>query len=598
MHKKNKFLGKLNFPIYWLHNNVSRNQFLIISGLLVGLTAGLAAIILKSIVHYIHLFLSSNYFANINKLVLLLSPLVGILLTLIVVKLFFKGKIGKGISNILYEIAQKSSFVYRDKMYSHIITSSLTVGFGGSAGLEAPIVVTGSALGSNYARRFHLNYKERTVLLSAGAAAGISAVFNAPIAGVMFAIEILLTDIVTFELITIIIASVSGALFSKIILQEDILFFFKLKESFNYIHVPFYFLLGILSGLVSLYYIKITHRIEKIFLHYKNYVFKRAIVGGLILGLLCLLFPALFGEGYESIKILADDNASKILENSLFKFELGNEYFLVLFIGIIMLVKVIATSLTLSSGGNGGNFAPSLFVGAFSGFFFSKTTNLITALGLPESNFTIVGMSGILSGVMHSPLTAIFLIAEVTGGYELIIPLMIVASISFLISKHFEPFSMDTKKLASKNLIFTANKDKNILSQLKVHDMIETDIKIIDEESNLGNLVNIIKSCKRNIFAVVNSEHDFKGIINLDDVRDIMFRQDMYESIIIKQIMKRPHRLIQYNESVETILKKFDECNDWNLPVVRNKKYVGFISKSKLHIKYRNQLIEQSGTHE
>jgi len=594
--QKKKNLKSFNYnPIFWLHQKVSKNQFLIISGVLVGLTAGIAAITLKTIVHYIHLALASDYVLNYPRLVLLFSPLLGIILTLLIVKFFFKGKIGKGVSNILYEIAQKQSFVYKDKMYSHIITSSLTVGFGGSVGLEAPIVVTGSAIGSNYGRKYHLNYKERTVLLAAGAAAGIGAVFNAPIAGVMFAIEILLTDIVITELITIIIASVCGALFSKIILQEDILFYFKLKESFNYIYVPFYVGLGVLCGIVSLYYIKITHFIEKIFNKYKTHIFKRAVIGGLILGVLCLLFPALFGEGYESIKILAENNPSKLLENSLFKFQIGNNYFLILFIGIIMLIKVIATSITLASGGNGGNFAPSLFVGAFSGFFFSKTINSLNFAHLPESNFTIVGMAGILTGVMHSPLTAIFLIAEITGGYELIIPLMIVASISYVITKHFEPFSMDTKKLAQKNLIFTGNKDKNILSQLKIHDLIETDIQTIDLEDNLGQLVDLIKNSKRNIFAVIDKTSEFKGIVNLDDVRAIMFRQEMYEQIKIKQIMKLPHRIIQYNESVETILKKFDSCHDWNLPVVRNKKYKGFISKSKLHIRYRNQLIEQTG---
>ncbi len=592
---KSKVLYLLSYPINLLHNKISRNQFLIVSGVLVGLIAGFAAIILKTLVHYIHLLLSNKQIASYDHLVLLFSPLLGILLTIIVVKIFFNGRLGKGVANILYEIAQKSSFVYKDKMYSHILTSSLTVGFGGSVGLESPIVVTGSAIGSNYARLFHLNYKERTVLLAAGAAAGIGAVFNAPIAGVMFAIEIILADIVITELIAIITAAVSGALLSKIILQEDMLFFFNLTEKFDYHNVPFYIALGILSGFISLYYIKITHLVEGIFEKYKIQVFKKAIIGGIILGILCLFFPPLFGEGYESIKSLASNSANKLLENSLFQFEIDNEYFIVFFVGIIMLIKVLATSITLSSGGNGGNFAPSLFVGAFSGYFFAKSINLADISHLPESNFTLVGMSGILSGVMHAPLTAIFLIAEVTGGYELIIPLMIVSSTSYLISKHFEPYSMDTKKLASKNLIFTANKDKNILSQLKTQEIIETDIKTIDYEGNLGDLVEVIKTSKRNIFAVITKEHEFKGIINLDDVRAIMFRQEMYLEIKVKQVMKRPHRVIQYNDSVETILKKFDETNEWNLPVVKNKKYRGFISKSKLHIKYRSQLIEQTG---
>jgi len=585
-------------PIKWLHKKLTHRQFLIIAGIIVGLISGFAAIILKSIVHFIQLLLTNQYFTQYEKIVFLVSPLVGIVLTVGVVKFFFKGKIGKGIANILYEIAQKSSFVYPDKMYSHIITSSITVGFGGSAGLESPIVVTGSAIGSNFGKKFQLNYKERTVLLAAGAAAGISAVFNAPIAGVMFAIEILLTEVAVAELIPIIFASVSGALFSKIILQEDILFFFKLKENFSYLNVPFYIGLGILSGFVSLYYIKITHFIENKFDRFKTKVFKKAIISGVILGILCLLFPALFGEGYASIKYLANDEAYKILEDSLFKFEIGNEFFLLIFIGLIMLIKVIATSVTLSGGGNGGNFAPSLFVGAFTGYFFSNVLNSSNYVTLPTSNFTLVGMSGILSGVMHSPLTAIFLIAEITGGYELMIPLMIVSSFSYIISKHFEPFSMDTKKLALKNLIFTSNKDKNILSQLHIHQLIETDIKTIQPDANLGQLINLIKNCKRNIFAVVTKDNEFKGIINLDDIREIMFRRDMYEKIKITQLMKNSVKVIDINDSVDTVIKKFDKSQEWNLPVVENKKYRGFISKSKLHIQYRNQLIEQSGIQE
>lgn len=594
MEKQNIYVNIINYPINWLHKKINKSQFFIISGVFVGFTSGFAAIILKTAVHYIHLLLSTKYFSNLNNLIFLISPVVGIVLTVVVIKYFFKGKIGKGISNILYEIARKSSFVNKDKMYSHVITSSITVGFGGSAGLEAPIVVTGSAIGSNYGRVFNLTYKERTVLLAAGAAAGIAAVFDAPIAGIMFAIEIILPEIVVAEMIPIIIASVSGALCSKIILKEDILFFFKLQQHFNYYNVPYYICLGVLSGFLSLYYFKLTHKIEGIFEKFKSKIFAKAIIGGLILGILCFLFPPLFGEGYNSIKLLAEGNPNSIIDNSLFEFLKGNNFFLIFFVGLIMLIKVIATSLTLSSGGNGGNFAPSLFVGAFSGFFFSKTINFIYPSFLPESNFTLVGMSGILSGVMHAPLTAIFLIAEITGGYELMIPLMIVASLSFLISKHFEPHSMDKKKLASEGLIFTANKDKNILSQINILNLIDKDIITLEPDVQLRKLVYLVKNQNKSIFAIVTRDNIFKGIVTLDMIREMMFNEKLYDEIKMEEIMKFPEKIITIEDNIEIILKKFDECNEWNLPVIDNNKYIGFISKSKIHIEYRTQLIKQT----
>ena len=597
MEASEKYLKVVNYPVNWIQKHLNRRQFFILSGIFVGLTSSCAAIFLKTAVHYIHLLLSNPNIYNFN-IVYLLSPLLGIILTVLVVKYLFNGNIGKGISNVLYEIAQKSSFVHTDKMYSHLITSSLTVGFGGSAGLESPIVVTGSAIGSNYSKTFLLSYKERSVLLAAGAAAGIAAVFNAPIAGIMFAIEILLPEVVVTEMITIIIAAVTGALCSKIVLQEDILFHFKLQQNFNYFNVPFYIFLGGLSGFLSLYYIKITHKIESIFEKQKSRIFYRAIVGGLLLGLLCFLFPPLFGEGYSSIKLLAEGRSVELLDNSSFESFKDNPLFLLFFIGLITLIKVVATSLTLSSGGNGGNFAPSLFVGAFSGFFFSKTLNLIYPFELPESNFTLVGMSGILSGVIHAPLTAIFLIAEITGGYELMIPLMIVSSLSFIISRHFESHSMDTKKLAKKGLIFTEDKDKKILSQINISSLIDTNILTLEPEVKLRKLVSLIKHQNKNIFAIVNKNGIFRGIVTLDMIREIMFNEKLYDKTTMQEIAKYPKKTINAEDDISTILNKFDEWNEWNLPVVDNKKYLGFISKSKIHIEYRAQLINQVGSYE
>jgi len=582
-------------PIRKLHRILNRTQFLIFLGALVGITAGFAAVLLKTIVHYIRIFLSTDYNIPFQYYVLAILPFVGILLTVFVVKHFFNGNIGRGISNVLFEIAQKSSFVQHHKMYSHIITSSLTVGFGGSAGLEAPIVVTGSAIGSNFGKAYNVNYKDRTLLLACGAAAGIAAVFNAPVAGIMFAMEVMLTDITIIEMLPLIIAAVSGALCSKIVLQEEILFFFNLKQSFNYANVPFYIGLGILSGFVSLYYARMTHRIEHFFSRYKNKIYLRAIIGGTILIILTLLFPPLFGEGYNSIKILSDGNPSALLDKSIFASFSDTQWFVLIFVGLIAFVKVIATSITLSSGGNGGNFAPSLFVGAFFGYFYAHFINLFRTTPLPESNFTLVSMSGVLSGVMYAPLTGIFLIAEITGGYDLMIPLMIVSSFSFFIAKHFEPYSMDTKKLATIGQIFTSDKDNNILTLIKTADLIEQDIMTIQLDSDLGDLVEILKNCHRYIFAVVNAKNEFEGILSIDDIRSIMFRQDLYNKIRIREILKIPPVIIQTTDDMRTVMKKFDESGHWNIPVLDKKIYVGFISKSRLLLNYRNQLRKQTG---
>lgn len=578
----------------WLNNRLSRSQFLIISSILVGLLSGFAAILLKTIVYFIHILLSTKYILTLNSLIYLISPILGIFLTVLVVKVFFKGKLGRGISNILYEIANKSSFVHKDKVYSHIITSAITVGFGGSAGLESPIVVTGAAIGSNYSRLFHFSFKERTVLLAAGSAAGIAAVFDAPIAGIMFAIEVILPEIVAADIIPIIIAAVSSALLSKVILKEDILLYFQLTQHFNYFNVPYYIILGIFSGFLSLYYFKFFLKIENIFDKLKSGILTKAIIGGFLLGLLCIIFPPLVGEGYQSIKFLAQGTPEKILNNSWFEYLSGNSNFLILFTGLILLTKTIATSLTLSAGGNGGNFAPSLFMGAFSGFFFSRSMSQLFSVNLPESNFILVGMSGILSGVMHAPLTGIFLIAEVTGGYELMIPLMIVSSLSYLIVRYFEPFSMEKKKFASKGLIFTANRDKNILSQINVQNLIDKEIISVDISFSLRDLIELIQDNKFSTFSITFNGL-FKGIVTLDSIREIMFNEKMYDKMTMKDILKIPKQIININDDIVTIMKKFDECHELILPVLNGNTCVGTISKASILFEYREILINQSG---
>ena len=578
--------------INWVHSKLNKRQFLIFSSMLVGLTAGLAAVALKSIVNYIHRAIVYNYNIPFQYILYIFFPLIGLLTTVYVVQKVLKGKLGRGTANVLYSIAKKSAFLPKDQMYSHIFTSALTVGFGGSAGLESPIVTTGSAIGSNYARTYKLSYRDRVLLLACGASAGIAAAFNSPIAGVLFSLEVMLADVSISAFIPLIIAAAVGALCSNIILQEGELFAFHYIQPFNFHFTIYYIILGVLSGLVSVYYVRMYARVENLINPDKNRVYLKAIIGGLVLAVLILLFPTLFGEGYSSITALSEMNSEKLIQKSILQPLITNEWLLVLFIGILVFVKVVATSITISSGGNGGNFAPSLFVGAYLGYFFSRVIGMLGITKLPEGNFTIVAMSGILSGIFHAPLTAIFLIVEITGGYGLMIPLMIVSAISFTVVKYFEPYSMDDKKLAKKGHVMTQNKDKSILASLDVSSIIETDFHKVSPNSTLGELVEIIGHSSRNIFPVVNDQNQLVGIILLDNIREVMFKHELYETIYVKELMRSPAAKVTPKESMTSVMKKFDESGAWNLPVLSHNEYVGFVSKSSIFSKYRKVLVK------
>ncbi len=583
---------KYKIPLLWLRRHTSDREFMLISSVLVGLTAGLSAVVLKSLVHYIHLLLAYGNRLLDQPYWLVIFPLIGILLTVLVVRTFFKGSIGRGTANILYNISQKSSMVERHKMYSHVVTSAITAGFGGSAGLESPIVVTGSAIGANYGRDYHLNYRDRTLLLACGAAAGIAAVFNAPIAGVLFAIEVLLTDISIAAFIPLIISAVVGTLCSKIILEEEILFNIGQREYFEASHIPFYVLLGILAGMMSVYYTRMALRVEELFESYQQKVYTRALVGGMMLGLLIMLFPPLFGEGYDSIMVLERGDAEKLLQDSWLAFFGTNEWLVLGFVGALSLVKVFASTITIASGGNGGNFAPSMFVGASTGYFFARIVNLLNIGNLPVSSFSMVGMAGILSGVMHAPLTAVFLIAEITGGYTLMIPLMVVAATSYAMVKYFEPYSLDTKKLAQKGQLLTGNKDRTILHIMKIRHLIEDEFQQISPDATLGELVEVIAHSRRNLFPVVNEDKKLEGVILLENVREIMFKTDKYDVVRVRELMVKPPAIVQYDDSMADVMKKFDESGAWNLPVLRQEVYLGFVSKSSIFTKYRKLLIK------
>lgn len=585
-----KYLSKLENVIGFAQSILTPKQFIFLSAVLVGISSAFAVIVLKSFAHWVFSF--ATYINGILKLSFINSilPIIGIVLTVFVVKRVLGGTIEKGTSQILYTVAKKASIIPKKQMYAQIITSSLTVGLGGSAGLESPIVITGAAFGSNYAQRYKLSYKDRTLLIGCGVAAGVAAAFNAPIAGVLFAIEVLLVDVSISAFTPIMIAAATGALVSVIVLDETILLSFKQQQTFDFHNIPFYILLGIFTGFISVYYSRNFARVEHFFARLKLSSYKKALFGASILAIIIFVFPTLFGEGYESIKTLSESDPGQLLENTLFSGFRNNSWALLIFIGLTMMLKVFATGITLGCGGNGGNFAPSLFLGSYVGFFFSKFLNLTGLTKLPISNFTMVGMAGILSGLFHAPLTAIFLIAEITGGYNLMIPLMIVASISFAISKRFEKHSMDVKSLAAKGHAFTSNKDSNILTTLDTNSIIQTDYLTVSPDENLERLVDLISHSNQVIFAVVDKDQKMVGIVHFNTIREIIFNHYRVKYTLVKEVMIQPIEIITPNDSMETVMNKFENAKVVFLPVIKDGKYYGFISKSIALEAYRTKL--------
>jgi CIC family chloride channel protein len=572
---------------------LSERNFIYLSCVAVAISCALAVIVLKSFAHNVFLF--ANYLNTYLKLPYSNSilPVIGILLTVFVVRRFLNGKLEKGSSHILHSVAKKGGIVPKKQMYAQIITSSLTVGLGGSAGLESPIVITGAAFGSNFAQKYKLSQKDRILLLACGVAAGIGAAFNAPIAGVLFAIEVVLTDVSISAFIPIMISAATGALVSQMILSSDILLSFNKEQNFNFHNTPYYILLGILAGFVSVYHARNFRRVEHFFSKFKKRPYRKALFGATLLAVLIFFFPTLFGEGYESIKTLSTNHPEILLDNTILKNYKSNEWILLAFIGITTLLKSFATGLTLGSGGNGGNFAPSLFVGSYLGFFVAKSIHLLgISNSLPVANFTIVGMAGILSGLFHAPLTAIFLIGEITGGYDLMVPLMIVSSISFAVSKKFEKHSMDVKSLADKGDVFTSDKDKNILQSIDFLALIKTDIKTITIENSLENLVDYLSTLNQELFPVLDEKDRLVGIVDFNDIRSTIFNSFRVKYTSIKEILKQPIDIVQYDDGIEVVMEKFEATNQNTLAVIKYGKFFGFISKIDILEVYREKLKE------
>ena len=581
----------LSKPLIYLQEKISARQFFILSSILVGLTSGAAAILLKAFVHSID-SLVRRYATNFDGfLVFAVFPMVGILLTVLFVKYGLKGKFKKGTAPIVYSIARKASVLPTSQMYTQMVTSGLTVGFGGSVGLESPMVSTGAAIGSNYARVYKLSYKDRTILLASGAAAGIAAAFNSPIAGVLFAVEVLLTDISAAAFVPLIISAASGALLSKVILQEGVVIAFTLQQPFDSGNLPFYIILGFLAGFVSLYYAHAFEWVAAKMSAIKN-EWRRILLGGASLFLLLILFPPLFGEGYTSIEALANLKPDTLIDASILRGFITTDIALLLFLAVLVFLKTIAAAITIGSGGNGGSFGPSLFVGAYMGYTFAAILQMMGFTDVPVTNLTLVGMAGILSGVFYAPLTAIFLIAEITGGYELMIPLMITSALSNAVAHYVEPLSMEGKKLSLMLNQAVENRDQFLLSKLDLSALIETSFSTVGIDEPVHSLIQVISKSTRNTFPVIGVNHELLGVIHMDNIRSIIFSPEKYQQLTVRDLTSKPAATIAVHENLASVLRKFDETNQWNLPVVDNGRYVGFVSKSSVLARYRSELLK------
>ncbi|MDR1756400.1 MAG: chloride channel protein [Culturomica sp.] len=575
--------------LFWRIRSIKEKNFVLILSLLVGIVSGLAAVALKNMVHYTHLFFTERLQVDSGSLLFFVYPFIGILLTSLFVRYFVREDISHGVTKVLYAISRRNSMIKPHNNYSSMIASTITIGFGGSVGTEATIVLTGASIGSNLARFFHMNYKVMTLMIGCGAAGAIAGIFKAPIAGIVFTLEVLMLDLTMASLIPLMISAISAYVIVYFLMGNGIVLDFIVQDQFALSNVPYYIILGICCGLLSVYFIRMNIRIER-FVAGIRHSFRRVLAGGALLGLLIFLFPPLYGEGYVSLQALLTGNADSILNNTYF-FGLRDHIFMVLlYVTGLVFVKVIATALTNGSGGVGGVFAPSLFTGGVGGFLVATLINLTGIATVPVSYFVLAGMAGVMSGVMKAPLTAMFLIAEITGGYSLLVPLMLTSVVSHLTTGGMEPHSIYARRLAMKGDLITHNKDKAVLTLMKLDKVIETDFKPIPVEATLGDLVKQVSRSPRNIFPVVGSRNELLGIVLLDDIRKIMFNQDLYATTYVQDYMTVPPAVVEIGDTMDAVMKKFEETGAWNLPVIERGVYAGFVSKAKIFNTYRRVL--------
>lgn len=569
------------------------NHFLYYVSILIGVLVGLAAVIIKKGVHYLQQILSLTESFEFSQFYPLVFPTIGIGLAVFFINFILKRHVGHGVPSVLYAISKQSGIIPKHNIFSSIITSILTVGFGGSVGLEGPTVATGAAVGSTVGQMFRLNYRQVTHMLAFASAAALAAIFKAPIAAIVFALEVIMIDLTMVALVPLLIASVTAVITSYVFMGRGAIYAIQSIDPFTYSDLIWYALLGVFAGFISIYFTKVYIYITSIFSEIKSW-YKRLLLGGSVLGLLIFLFPALFGEGYEFINAALHGDYSQMFDNTFFADFQENIWVVLGVILLVILMKAIATSVTFGAGGIGGVFAPSLFIGTYAGLLFAKAVNLSSLAKVSESNFAMVGMAGLISGILHAPLTAIFLIAEITTGYQLFVPLMITATLSYATTRIFVPNSIYTYQLARRGELMTHHKDKAVLQLMRVDKVIETDFKTIHLDATLGDLVKLITKSKRNIFPVVDDDNHFYGIVTLDVIRNVMFKPELYDIAKISEFMFVPLATVKPNESMEEVANKFNKTGNFTMPVVQDEKYLGFVSRANVYSAYRKLLKDFS----
>lgn len=577
--------------LQWREQHIGERTFVVFLALLVGVGAGLAAQLLKFLIHTISEALTAHVNDSAGNYLYILLPTLGVVITALFVRFVVKDNISHGVTRVLWAISQNKSRLKRHNTYTSLLASSVTIGFGGSVGAEGPIVHTGAAIGSNLGSMFRMSPRILMILVGCGAAAGIAGIFKAPIAGMLFTLEVLMLDLTTVSVMPLLISSITSATIAYMYTGFSFEFFFVQSVDFSTDKIPQAIALGIVAGLVSLYFTRVMNMMETFFGRFKH-PWVKTIIGCAILSGLVFLFPPLYGEGYDSIMGLLAGDPSSIVDGSIFYGDRGQVWFIILFISLIIAMKAFATSATNGAGGVGGTFAPSLYVGCMTGFLFAYLANML-GFGpeLSTKNFALIGMAGVMSGVMHAPLMAIFLTAELTGGYALFLPLLIVSTISYGTIKAFEPYSIYTMRLAKQGKLLTHEKDKAVLTLLKMDSVIETDFLSVHPEMTLKDMVDTIAKSSRNLFPVLSADSRLLGVVQLDDIRNIMFRPDLYRKMNVASFMTSPPDKIIIGEHMDTVMKKFDSTGAWNLPVVDEKgHYFGFISKSKIFNSYRRVL--------
>lgn len=576
--------------VIWREHHIKERNFLILLSLVVGITCGIAAQLLKFLIHLISSALTSHFSNTTENYLYLVYPVVGIILTVLFVKYVVKDNISHGVTKVLYAISRRKSRLKLRNTYASLVSSAITIGFGGSVGAEGPIVFTGAAIGSNVGQAFRMSPKVLMILVGCGAAAGIAGIFRAPIAGMLFTLEVLMLDLTGLTVMPLLLSSIAGATVAYVLEGYNAEFFFAQSEPFTTSRIPWTVALGVVCGLMSFYFTKVMFMMESMFKKVRQQ-WMRIVAGGALIASLVFVFPPLYGEGYGAINHLLDGDVGGVMNGSFFYVDRDNVWFLVLFIGAITLMKAFATSATNGAGGVGGTFAPSLFVGALTGFLFAfVVNNLDLGLTLSQKNFTLMGMAGVMAGVMHAPLMAIFLTAEMTGGYDLFLPLLIVSALAYFTIQCFTPYSIYTMRLAKAGDLVTHQKDKAVLTLLKIDSVIERDFREVHPEMTLKEMVDVISQSNRNLFPVTDEAGMLKGVVLLDDIRNIMFRTDLYRKMHVSRFMAAVPAVIEADMTMDKVMEIFDRTNAWNLPVVEHGRYIGFVSKSKIFNSYRRVL--------